>query len=141
MSTFSPEILSNGHQIQTFPYPDEHVVEQPPYSSVVRAGDYIYVAGVLGLLPGKSELVPGGVSAEARQALTYINEYIEMAGGSLESTFKCMVLLSDINDFPAMNVVWSSFFPENPPARSTLIVKEIPKGAAIEIDCNAMVTD
>lgn len=109
-----------------------------PYSAVVRAGDTIYVSGVLGHLRGKAELVPGGVSAEARQALGYIKEYVELAGGSMDRAVKCMVLLADIDDFPKMNAVYREFFPKDPPARSTVIVPALPLGASVEIECNAL---
>ena len=135
MSVFSPQILSDNRIIT---FPDSNAAELPPYSAVVRAGDYIYVSGVLGHIRGQSQLVSGGVGAQARQALAYIEEYIDWAGGSLKNTVKCMVLLADIDDFSAMNAAWSEFFPENPPARSTIIVPEIPHGAAIEIDCTAI---
>ena len=136
MGVFSSQTFGDNRKIIAFP--DVDSAELPPYSAVVRAGDFIYVSGVLGHMRGKSQLVSGGVSAQARQSLTYIKESIERAGGSFENTAKCMVLLADINDFPAMNEVWRTFFPKNPPARSTLIVKEIPHGAAIEIDCTAI---
>ena len=136
LGVFSSQVFGDSRKIIAFP--DMDSAEMPPYSAVVRAGDYIYVSGVLGHVRGKSQLVSGGVSAQAKQSLTYIKEYIERAGGSLQNTAKCMVLLADIDDFPAMNEVWRTFFPTHPPARSTLIVKEIPHGAAIEIDCTAI---
>ncbi|WP_281683805.1 RidA family protein [Thalassobaculum salexigens] len=121
-------------------YPD-HNLPGLPYSAVVRAGDTIYVSGVLGHVPGKAELVPGGVSAEARQSLAYIKEYVELAGGSFENTVKCMVLLADIEDFPKMNEAYREYFPTNPPARSTVIVPALPLGASVEIECNAVLAD
>jgi len=127
---------------------DDHIKAYPdpnlpglPYSGVVRAGDTIYVSGVLGHVPGKAELVPGGVGAEARRSLAYIKEYVELAGGSFENTVKCMVLLADIDDFPKMNEAYREYFPKNPPARSTVIVPALPLGAAVEIECNAVIDD
>lgn len=112
-----------------------------PYSAVVRAGDTIYVSGVLGHQRGKTDLVPGGVGAEARQALSYIKEYIELAGGSFDRTVKCLVLLVDIDDFPKMNAAYREYFPKDPPARSTVIVPALPFGAGVEIECNALADD
>ncbi|EDP63891.1 Endoribonuclease L-PSP [alpha proteobacterium BAL199] len=129
-----------GHADAITAYPD-HNLPGLPYSAVVRAGNTIYVSGVLGHVPGKAELVPGGVGAEARQSLAYIKEYVELAGGSFENTVKCMVLLASIEDFPKMNEAYREYFPKNPPARSTVIVPALPLGAGVEIECNAIVVD
>ena len=112
-----------------------------PYSGAVRAGETVYVGGVLGNVRGKPELVPGGVTAETRQALTYVKEMLETAGSSLDLTVKCVVLLADINDFPKMNAVYKEFFPKDPPTRSTIVVPAIPLGAAVEVECNALAGD
>lgn len=116
-------------------------VEGLPYSGAVRAGDVVYVGGVLGTAEGGQDLVPGGITPEARQAFGHVKDMLEGAGTSLDRTFKCIVLLSDIEDFPAMNAVFTEFFPDSPPTRSTIIVPEIPKNAAIEVDCNALVAE
>lgn len=116
-------------------------VEGLPYSGVVRAGDLIFVGGVLGTAPGGKELVAGGITPETRAALGHVKDMLELAGSSLTDTVKCIVLLANIDDFPQMNAVFREFFPENPPTRSTIIVPEIPMGAAMEIDCNAYDSD
>jgi len=117
------------------------VVEGLPYSGAVRAGDMIYVGGVLGTVQGKSELVPGGIQAEARQAFMHVKNILEGAGTSLDRTVKCVVLLSNIDDFAAMNEVFREVFPEAPPTRSTIIVPKIPMNAAFEVECNALAGD
>lgn len=114
-------------------------VDGLPYSGAVRAGDTVFVGGVLGTVRGKGELVPGGITPETRQALSYVKEMLERAGSSMNRTYKCIVLLSNIDDFPAMNAVFREFFPKDPPTRSTIIVPEIPLGAAVEVDCDALV--
>lgn len=113
-------------------------VDGLPYSGVVRAGNTVHVGGVLGTVRGKAELVPGGITPETRQSLTYIKEMLELAGSSMDRAYKCIVLLADIDDFPAMNAVFREFFPKDPPTRSTIIVPEIPLGAAVEVDCDAL---
>jgi reactive intermediate/imine deaminase len=125
---------------------DDHIkaypstaVEGLPYSGVVKAGDTVYVGGVLGTAPGTKELVPGGITPETRQSLDHVKDMLELAGASLETTVKCVVLLANIDDFPAMNAVYREFFPKNPPTRSTIIVPEIPLGAAVEVECNAYI--
>jgi len=114
------------------------VIEGLPYSGAVRAGDMVYVGGVLGTVQGKSELVPGGVKAEARQAFAHVKTILEGAGTSIDRTVKCLVLLANIDDFPAMNEVFREVFPEAPPTRSTIIVPKIPMNAAIEVECSAL---
>lgn len=125
-------------ELKTYP---STAVEGLPYSGAVRAGDVVYVGGVLGTAEGGQDLVPGGITPEARQAFGHMKNMLEAAGTSLDRTFKCIVLLSDIDDFPEMNAVFTEFFPESPPTRSTIIVPEIPKNAAIEVDCNALAGD
>lgn len=116
-------------------------VEGLPYSGAVRAGGMVYVGGVLGTAPGTKELVPGGITPETRQAFAHVKEMLEGAGSSLEGTIRCIVLLADIDDFPAMNAVFREVFPKDPPTRSTIIVPQIPMGAAMEVECNALVNE
>ena len=85
--------------------------------------------------------MPGGIGPETEQALIYIKETLERAGSSLEHAVKCTVFLADIDDFAAMNEVYSAFFPEAPPARSTVAVAGLALGARIEVECIAMAGD
>jgi reactive intermediate/imine deaminase len=112
-----------------------------PFSAAVRAGDTIYVSGAIGHVRGEPRLVPGGIAPETEQALTYIKETLERAGSSLERAVKCTVFLADIDDFGAMNEVYRTFFPEAPPARSTVAVAALALGARIEVECIAMAGD
>lgn len=109
-----------------------------PFSAAVRAGDTIYVSGAIGHLRGEPRLVPGGVGPETEQALTYVKEILERAGSSLERVVKCTVFLADIDDFQDMNEVYGRFFPNAPPARSTVAVAALALGARIEVECIAM---
>ncbi|MEQ8348913.1 MAG: RidA family protein [Sneathiellaceae bacterium] len=117
------------------------VLDGLPYSAAVKAGDTVYVGGVLGTVRGKAELVPGGITPEARQAFAHVKEILELAGSSLQQTVKCVVLLADIDDFKPMNAVYKEYFPKDPPTRSTIVVPAIPLGAAIEVECNALAGD
>ncbi|MGH8597097.1 MAG: RidA family protein [Gammaproteobacteria bacterium] len=109
-----------------------------PFSSVVRGGDTLYVSGNLGNVPGKFELVAGGIAAETRQALANIRESLAVAGGSLDRVVKCTVFLAEMTDFQAMNEVYREFFPIDPPARSTVAVKGLAMNARVEIECVAL---
>ena len=101
----------------------------------------IYVSGAIGVVRGEPRLVPGGIGPETRQTLTYIKETLERAGSSLERVVKCTVFLADIDDFAAMNEVYRTFFPEAPPARSTVAVAALALGARTEIECIALTGD
>lgn len=110
-----------------------------PYSQAIRAGDFIYTAGQGGIDPQTGELVLGGIEAETRQVLLNIQNILEAGGSSMEKVVKTTVYLRDINDFAAMNAVYATFFPANPPARTTVQAAALPRGIAVEIDAIAMV--
>jgi 2-iminobutanoate/2-iminopropanoate deaminase len=110
-----------------------------PYSQAIRAGDFIYTAGQGGVDPQTGEIVFGGIEAETRQVLLNIKNILEAGGSSMEKVVKTTVYLRDINDFAAMNAVYATFFPANPPARTTVQAAALPRGIAVEIDAIAIV--
>ena len=112
-----------------------------PYSAAVRAGNFIYTAGQIGIDPASGQVVSGGIEAETRQALTNLKHIPEAAGASLENVVKTTVFLRDINDFAAMNAVYAEFFTANYPARSAVQAAALPKGVAVEIEAVAYVGD
>ena len=105
-----------------------------PYSQAVSAGELVYTAGQIGLDPSTAELVEGGIQAETRQALTNLSRVLEACGSSLSLALKTTVYLDDMQNFGAMNSIYAEFFPSEPPARSTVGVSSLPKGARVEID-------
>ncbi|MBU0510429.1 MAG: RidA family protein [Chloroflexi bacterium] len=109
-----------------------------PYSAGVRAGEFVYTAGQLGIDPASGAFVAGGIEAETRQALTNLKAVLEAAGTSLENVVKTTVFLRDMNDFAAMNGVYAEFFTANYPARSAVQVARLPKDAAVEIEAVAV---
>lgn len=111
-----------------------------PYSQAVRIETLVYTAGQVGLDPASSELVAGGIEAQTRQALTNLKHVLEAAGSGLNYVIKSTVFLKDMNDFTAMNQVYAEFFPENPPARSTVAVAGLPKNALVEIETVALLS-
>ena len=108
-----------------------------PYSVGIRIGHLVFTAGQLGIDPSTSELAPGGVEAETRQALKNIQNILEAAGSSLHHVVKTTVFLRDMADFSRMNGVYAEFFTQKPPARSTVQVAALPKAAAVEIEAIA----
>jgi 2-iminobutanoate/2-iminopropanoate deaminase len=109
-----------------------------PYSPGIKAGGLVWASGQIGVTPGTRTLVPGGVGPETRQAMENIGRVLEAAGTSLARVVKCTVFLTDINDFAAMNEVYATFFPVDPPARATVAVSALVAGAHVEIDCIAL---
>ena len=108
-----------------------------PYSMGIQLDDFIFTSGQLGLTPESGEIVPGGIEAETRQALTNLKAILEAAGSNLENVVKTTVFLRDMSDFTRMNSIYAEFFHANPPARTTVAVAALPKGAAVEIEAIA----
>lgn len=111
-----------------------------PYSQAIRTEHLVFTAGQIGLDPATMEIVEGGVEAQTRQVLTNLKRVLEAADSGLNFVVKTTVFLQSMSDFAAMNVVYQEFFPENPPARSTVAVAGLPKGALVEIECVALLT-
>jgi|SRR5688572_2549516 2-iminobutanoate/2-iminopropanoate deaminase len=108
-----------------------------PYSQAIRTENLVFTAGQVGLDPATMELVEG-VEAQTRQVLTNLQHVLESADSSLKFVVKTTVFLQDLADFAKMNAVYAEFFLENPPARSTVQVAGLPKGALVEIECVAL---
>jgi 2-iminobutanoate/2-iminopropanoate deaminase len=109
----------------------------PYYSPWRRAGDLVIVSGQLGLREG--ELVEGGTAAELRQALVNGSSVLKDAGASLADVVKATIFILDMNDFDAVNEVWLDTFSAPLPARSTVAVAELPRGAKAEVEFFAYV--
>ena len=112
-----------------------------PYSPGMRYDNLIFTAGQVGLDPAKGVIVSGGIEAQTRQTLTNIKNILEAGGSSLSCVLRTNVYMQDLGDFAKMNAVYAEFFPENPPARTTIGVAGLPGGAAVEIDTIAYVLD
>ncbi len=110
-----------------------------PFSAAVRVGHTIYLSGMIGNVPGKLELVPGGIREQTRQALENVREVLERAGSSMDRVVKCTVFLADMSEWTAMNEVYATFF-ETPPARSAFGGNELALDGKVEIECIAIAT-
>jgi 2-iminobutanoate/2-iminopropanoate deaminase len=107
-----------------------------PYNQAIRAGDFVFVAGQLGLKPGDGA-VEGDIETQTEQALRNLAAILEEAGSSLEKLVKTSVFLMDLGDFAAMNEVYARHVGDRPPARSTFQVSKLPSGALVEIEAIA----
>jgi 2-iminobutanoate/2-iminopropanoate deaminase len=103
------------------------------YSQGIQVGETLWVAGQIGLDPATREIVPGGIREETRRALENCKAVLEAAEFSLKDVAQVQVLLADINDYQAMNEVYVTYFPEDPPARAAYAVAAIPRGARVEV--------
>lgn len=112
-----------------------------PFSEAVRAGELLFLSGMLGIRPGTPGLVPGGIQPETRQALENIRAAVERHGGSMDRIAKCTVFLADVAEWAAMNEVYLEFFPVNKPARTALGVGGLPLSGRVEIECIAVLAD
>ena len=109
-----------------------------PFSSAVRVGNMLYLAGQIGA-DTTGTLVKGGIGPETRQTMENIKGVLERHGSSLDRVVRCVVMLADIKDWPAMNKVYTTFFPKNLPARSALGASGLVFNARVEIECTATV--
>jgi len=107
-----------------------------PYSAAVEAGGFIFISGQLPLDPKTGEVITD-IQAATRQVLINIQIILEAAGLKLTNIVKTTIFLKNIADFAAVNEIYASFFPQEPPARSTIEVSSLPKGVPIEIEAIA----
>ena len=109
-----------------------------PYSVAIRTDGFLFSSGQIGLDPSTGELVDGGIEAQTRRVLENIRNVLDAAGTNLEKVVKTTVFLKDMADFSKMNQVYAEFFTNQPPARSTVAVSGLPKGALVEIETIAL---
>jgi len=110
-----------------------------PFSEAVRVGHMLYLSGQVGNIPGTTQLAGGGIQGETRQILENIGRVLERYGSSMERVVKCLVMIDDMAEWPAMNEVYAGFFPGAKPARSALGADGLALGARVEIECMATV--
>ena len=112
-----------------------------PYSVAVQTDTFVFTSGQVGIDPANGEMVAGGIEGQTRQVLTNLKNVLEASGSGLEFVVKTTVFLQDMNDFSKMNVIYAEFFTKDPPARSTVAVAGLPKGALIEIETTALINN
>jgi 2-iminobutanoate/2-iminopropanoate deaminase len=110
-----------------------------PYSQAVRAGRWLYCSGQIGLDPASGALVDGGVTAETARVLENLSAVLQAAGTSLADVVRTTIYLTDLGDFAPVNEVYARYFSAPFPARATVGVAALPRGARVEIDAIAMV--
>jgi 2-iminobutanoate/2-iminopropanoate deaminase len=109
-----------------------------PYSQAIRIGELVYTAGQIGLNPATGTIEGRTVEEQTLQVLRNLKAVLEAAGSGLDRVVKTTVFLADIKDFKAMNAVYATYFPREPPARSAFQVAALPLGAMVEIEAIAL---
>ena len=104
-----------------------------PYSQAMRIGNMIFTSGQIPLNPATGEMVTE-IAAATKQSLENVKAILEVEGATMDYVIKTTVFLSDMNNFVAMNEVYATYFPQNPPARSAVEVARLPKDAVVEIE-------
>jgi 2-iminobutanoate/2-iminopropanoate deaminase len=112
-----------------------------PYAQAIIANGLVYTAGQIPIDPATGNFVEGGISAQTRRVMENLKAVLEAAGSSLDRVVKTTVFLRNMSNFAAMNEVYTEYFADAKPARSTVAVAELPRGALIEIDLIALVKD
>ncbi len=129
---------AGGPDVEYYPVSEDM---QLPFSDAVRVGNMLYLSGKIGNIPGTRNLAEGDIAGETRQALENIKASLEKHGSSMSEVVKCTVFLADIAEWGAMNEVYVTFFPENPPARSALGASGLALDSRVEIECFAAMRD
>ena len=110
-----------------------------PYAQAIKVGGFVYTAGQIPIDPKTGNFVEGGITAQTRQVLENLKAVLEAAGSSLDQVVKATLFLKNVADFAAMNEVYAEYLGNAKPARSTVAVAELPRGALVEIDLVALV--
>ena len=110
-----------------------------PFSEAVRVDNTLYLSGMVGIKPGKIELVSGGIEAESHQTMKNIRMMLEAHGASMDDVVKCTVMLADIAEWGTFNQVYKTYFKDRFPARSALGANGLALGARVEVECLAVI--
>jgi 2-iminobutanoate/2-iminopropanoate deaminase len=110
-----------------------------PYEQAIKVGEFVYTAGQIPIDPKTGNLVEGNIAAQTRRVLENLKAVLEATGSSLDRVVKATVFLKNMADFAAMNEVYAEYLGKVKPARSTVAVAELPRGALVEIDFVALV--
>ena len=109
-----------------------------PYSQGVRAGGFVFLSGQIPLDPATGQMVDGDIEAQTRRVMMNLEAVLVAAGTSFERVVRATIYLTDLGDFTKVNAIYGEKFPQHPPARATVQVAALPKGARVEIDLVAL---
>ena len=108
-----------------------------PYSQAVQAGNFLYVSGQIPIDPETGQLVTGAIEDQAKRVMENVKALVESAGYTMRDVVKTLIFATSMDYFTPVNGVYAQYFQEEPPARAFIVVKELPKGALLEVDAIA----
>ncbi|WP_155735527.1 RidA family protein [Pseudoalteromonas luteoviolacea] len=111
-----------------------------PFSEAVRVNDMVYLSGQIGIQPGTTQLVKGGITGESKQTMENIQASLEAHGLSMQNIVKCTIMLADIKEWPKFNTVYTKYFSKPYPARSAFATNGLALGARVEVECMAAIS-
>ena len=117
---------------------DEAPAAIGPYSQAIRVGQFVFTSGQIPLDPKSGNIVEGDIDAQARRVLENLTAVLAAENLTMNHIVKTTIFLTDMNDFAKVNEIYGSYFTQQPPARSTVAVAALPKGARVEIECIAV---
>jgi 2-iminobutanoate/2-iminopropanoate deaminase len=129
----------SGAQKKIITRPGQPLTLESLFSPATQLGNLLFLSGSGAHEPQTHKVVPGPIGNQVKQCLENLKVVLEAAGSSMDKVLKCTVFLTDITDFPAMNEVYHTYFPANPPARTTIAAKDLPGESLVEIECIAYV--
>lgn len=109
-----------------------------PYSQAVKAGGFVFLSGQIPLDPATGQMVTGDIEAQTRRVMQNLEAVLAAAGTSFDKVVRATIYLTDLGDFTRVNAIYGERFPKDPPARATVQVSALPKGANVEIDLVAI---
>ena len=112
-----------------------------PYSQAITVDGWIFCSGQVPIDPGTGELIEGDIATQTRRCLESLKAVLDHAGASLDNVVKVTAYLTDLGDFAEFNDAYAEFFVSDPPARATVGVAALPKGARVEVECIARLTE
>ena len=112
-----------------------------PYSQGVRSGNLVFLSGQIPLDPATGQLVAGDIAAQTERVMKNLDAVLHAAGGEFSNVVRCTIYLTNLADFTVVNEIYGRAFPRNPPARATVQVAALPKGANVEIDAIAVIPE
>lgn len=108
-----------------------------PYSQAIKAGGFVFISGQIPIDPSSGEIVQGGIEEQTKQVMSNIKAILSAAGLGFENVVKTTIFLADLSHFAKVNEIYGQHFASNPPARATIQVAALPKGAMIEVEAVA----
>jgi 2-iminobutanoate/2-iminopropanoate deaminase len=105
-----------------------------PYKQAIQAGDFLFASGQIPLDPQTGQMLTGTIEEEAKRVLDNVKSIIEAAAFTMQQVIKTTVFVTNMDHFATVNGIYAQYFGENPPARTFIAVKELPKGAQVEIE-------